>query len=140
MGHPKINEPHPGPDLATQSRPVNEARLIKAALELEKTADVAYAKLIRSDVQEDWLRALAADEYGGVPSDFLVRWINVFSDHLEIVRRARNNIIYREPLDDNNVAAAAQIAERLLEAAQIAGRTAMQGHTPATDRISSEHA
>jgi hypothetical protein len=32
-----------------------------------------------------------------------MRWMDLFSDELETVRRARDNIVYNEYLDDENL-------------------------------------
>jgi hypothetical protein len=126
MGNPRTNEPHPGPDLTTQARSVNETRLVRTANKLDEIADVAGGKLREADLDEPWLRALAPAEYGGVPNELLTRWMNLFSDELETVRRARNNIDFGEPIDDGNVAAAAEIADRLKTAAKLAGERLLE--------------
>jgi hypothetical protein len=114
----------PGTSLSTQSRPVNVQRLLNAVAELDTIADVATGKLTRNDVALDWLRPLASPEPDGVPHPLLTRWINLFRDDLETVRRARNNIVFNEYIEDDNLAAAADIADRLRNLARQAAQTA----------------
>jgi hypothetical protein len=88
-------------------------------------ADVATAKIIQSDIDQDWLRVLAASDHGGVPDHRLVRWINTFNDELGIVRRARNSVLYGDALEDSDLAAAVEMAQLVLNAAKRAGEIAM---------------
>lgn len=111
-------EPLPEPDLASSARPTNVTRLVGAANELDLVFDVAAGKVVAPDVGPNWLRSLAAPHYGAEPSEVLARWLTLFGDELETVRRARNNVVYGEPISDGNLAAAAQIAERILQLAK----------------------
>lgn len=110
----------PEPDLTTQDRPRNVTRLLNVVNELDVVADVAAGKLIQSIVGVDWLRPLAAKTYGQDPAPHLIRWLGLFSDELETVRRARNNVVWGEFISDDNVAAAVQIAETILNLAKSA--------------------
>lgn len=47
--------------------------------------------------------------------DGLERWRVYFRDDLDVVFRARNNVRWGEFISDRNLAAAARIAERLVE-------------------------
>lgn len=107
-------DPLPEPDLASSQRATNVLRLLRAAAELDAVADAAVGKLVQPDVELGWLRKLAAPRYGAEPDPLLRRWIKLFRDDYEVVRRARNNIVYTEPISDGNLAASAQIAERIL--------------------------
>jgi hypothetical protein len=71
----------------------------------DPAASPAHGKSIKWEIGRPWLRALAADEYGGVPSFLLTRWVNLFGEEIETVRRARNNIKFSDSIDDGNVAA-----------------------------------
>lgn len=108
-------QPLPEPDLVSSARAANYVRLLNAVMELEVVEDVAAGKLAAPDVPLDWLRPLAAPHYGAEPSPLLARWLTLFGDDLETVRRAKNSVLYQEPVTDGNLAAAAQIAERILQ-------------------------
>lgn len=124
MGRP--NEPHPGNDLTTQRRSAYTKRFLELTGELDTVVAVATAKLARSDIDQGWLRALAASDHGGVPDPRLVRWINTFNDEIEVLRRARSTVLYSEPLDDSNLAAAVEMGELVFNAARKAGYLAEQ--------------
>jgi len=93
---------------------------------LDIIADAATAKRVQAEIEQEWLRPMAAIKHGDVPEKLLVRWMNLFSDELETVRRARDNIVYSEYLDDESLAAAADIAERLRSVAEEAGRAMLK--------------
>ena len=107
------------PDTAATDRPRNAARLVEVVDALDAVADVAAGHPC-SDETPGWLQRLAAPVRGGRPSAMLDRWLVLFSDELETVRRARNNILWKQPISNGNVAAAVRIAERLLQLAKAA--------------------
>jgi len=112
--------PFPEPDLASQSRPRNAGRLVTVAAELESVFDVAAGKILRDEVGVEWLRPTAAARHGEPPGEFITRWLVLFADELQVVWRARNNVQWGEWISDGNVAAAMQIAEKLLDSARAA--------------------
>lgn len=124
-GTSQTSPPLPEPDLASRDRARNAGRLVEVAGVLELVADVAAGKVIRPDMDEHrapvWLLGLAAPAHDEQPSDALVRWLALFSEELDAVWRARNNIRWGQWISDGNVAAAAQMAERLLRLAEAAG-------------------
>lgn len=122
----------PGTALSTQNRQINTLRLLRAANELEVVAEAAQGKLTRDEISIPWLRPLATVRHGDAPSKLLTRWFNSFAEELETVRRARNNVVYAEYLDDDNLEAAANIAERLRNLVEQASRTLTEGERPET--------
>lgn len=107
------------PDLTDADRPRNAARLVEMVDQLDEVADVAAGRPF-SDETPGWLRRLAAPVRGARPAVMLDRWLVLFADELETVRRARNNILWKQPISNGNVAAAVRIAERLLQLAKTA--------------------
>jgi hypothetical protein len=117
-----VKEPLFEPDLTTPARPRNANRLLHVVAELDMVADVAAGKLIAGDDIPSWLRPVAAPRHGEPPAELMVQWLEMFGDELETVRRARNNIEWGEYISDGNVAAAVQIAERVLHLARAAAQ------------------
>ena len=126
MRRSRVEESTPGPALSTPARAANIRRLMNAVDVLDIIADAATAKRVQAEIEQEWLRPMAAIKHGDVPEKLLVRWMNLFSDELETVRRARDNIVYSEYLDDESLAAAADIAERLRSVAEEAGRAMLK--------------
>lgn len=126
MSDREPGRPTPGTSLTTQSRPANVNRLVSAVSDLDIVADVAAGKLLRSDVDIEWLMPLAPERPDDLPHPTLTRWINLFRGELETVQRARNNIVFDEYIEDDNLAAAADIAERLRGLAERAGRASAE--------------
>lgn len=118
-----MKEPLFEPDLTTPARPRNANRLVHVVNELDAVADVAVGNLVSAEPSTpEWLRPAAARERGKPPTDLMVRWIEMFANELETVRRARNNVEWGEYISDGNVAAALQIAERILQLAKTAAQ------------------
>lgn len=109
-----------------RSRHANEIRLLQSVKFVELLEDAARGKATKADVYVPWIIALAPTERGGVPAHLLTRWANLLSEEIDTVKRARNNVLYNVPLDDRNLAAAADIAEMLVEAAQKAGESKLK--------------
>ena len=127
MRPPRSNghSPLPEPDLASRARPRNAGRLVEVAAELDHVFDAAAGKAVRDEVRETWLRPLAAERHGDEPAPVLTRWLEMFSDELDVVWRARNNVRWGEWISDGNVEAAMRMAEKLLDLArQAAARVA----------------
>lgn len=114
-----MKEPLFEPDLTTPARPRNANRLVQVVAELDDVADVAAGKLVAGDRLPSWLHTLAAPRHGDLPDKLLVRWLEMFGEELDTVRRARNNVVWGDYISDGNVAAAAQIAEQILHLARM---------------------
>lgn len=106
--------------------PKADVRLRRAVCLVDDLVDAAHGKIAKPDIETPWLRVMAPDEYGGIPSDQLARWATVFSDEIKLVRRASNSVKFRERIGAGNVAAAADIAEQLVEAARQAGQSLLR--------------
>ena len=114
--------PLPEPDLVSQSRPRNANRLVSVAAELEDVFDVAAGKVTHDEVEVVWLKPAAAARHGEAPGAFVARWLVLLADELQTVWRARNNVKWGDWISDGNVAAAMQIAEKLLASANAAAQ------------------
>ena len=114
----KPNEPLPEPDLSSPSRATNIVRILEARSELDKVVDVAKGNVVQQDLADAWLAKLAAKDSYDLPAEPLQRWFALFADEIDAVQRAANTIVANQPISDDNLAAAAQIGEKVLQLAR----------------------